>query len=341
MTMEGTVPLFRCEQTARIISLLSGASRWILLSHTKPDGDTLGCGSALWSTGRSLGKDVVWGGPDPVPDSYLFLAGTDGFLPGLTLGSLSLCRDTVVVALDTSTAARSVADLSGIPEGVPLVNMDHHHDNEGFGTAVWVDPTSSSVGEMCWMLLRSWGIPIPLEAAEALYTAIVTDCGNFAFSCTTPRTHQAAADLLSLGVAPEKIDQLIRCSRTMGGLRLRGRALERVRSVGSFAAVTWIGKTDFLDTGSNPAETEFLVNELLTVRSVSFAVLFIEDDDCVRASLRSRGALSASEIAHAFGGGGHPQAAGCRLPLPVSEAVASLTALLEEKNDTLRSASAR
>ncbi len=276
-----------------------------------------------------------------MPDSYLFLAGTDGFLPGLTLGSLSLCRDTVVVALDTSTAARSVADLSGIPEGVPLVNMDHHHDNEGFGTAVWVDPTSSSVGEMCWMLLRSWGIPIPLEAAEALYTAIVTDCGNFAFSCTMPRTHQAAADLLSLGVAPEKIDQLIRCSRTMGGLRLRGRALERVRSVGSFAAVTWIGKTDFLDTGSNPAETEFLVNELLTVRSVSFAVLFIEDDDCVRASLRSRGALSASEIAHAFGGGGHPQAAGCRLPLPVSEAVASLTALLEEKNDTLRSASAR
>ncbi len=114
-----------------------------------------------------------------------------------------------------------------------------------------------------------------------------------------------------------------------------------MRSAGSFAAVTWIGKTDFLDTGSNPAETEFLVNELLTVRSVSFAVLFIEDDDCVRASLRSRGALSASEIAHAFGGGGHPQAAGCRLPLPVSEAVASLTALLEEKNDTLRSASAR
>ena len=106
MTMEGTVPLFRSEQTARIISLLSGASRWILLSHTKPDGDTLGCGSALWSMGRSLGKDVVWGGPDPVPDSYLFLAGTDGFLSGVTLGSLSLDRDSVVVELDTSTADR-------------------------------------------------------------------------------------------------------------------------------------------------------------------------------------------------------------------------------------------
>jgi phosphoesterase RecJ-like protein len=191
------------------------------------------------------------------------------------------------------------------------------------------------------MLFRSWGIPIPAEAADALYTAIVTDCGSFAFSCTTPRTHQAASHLLSLGVAPERIDQLIRCSRSMGGLRLRGRALERVQPVGSFAAVTWIGKTDFQDTDSNPSETEFLVNELLTVRSVSFAVLFVEEDDCVRASLRSRGALSASEVAHAFGGGGHPQAAGCRLPLPMTEAVRSLTALLEEKNDALRSASSR
>jgi phosphoesterase RecJ-like protein len=185
------------------------------------------------------------------------------------------------------------------------------------------------------------GDPHSSRGRGSLYTAIVTDCGNFAFSCTTPRTHQAAADLLSLGVAPEKIDQLIRCSRTMEGLRLRGRALERVRSVGSFAAVTWIGKTDFQDTGSSPSETEFLVNELLTVRSVSFAVLLVEDDDCVRASLRSRGTLSASEIAHAFGGGGHPQAAGCRLPLPLDEAVTSLTAFLEEKNDTLRSAAAR
>lgn len=341
MTMEGIASLSLCEEASRIIRLLAGASRWILLSHTKPDGDTLGCGSALWSSGRSLGKDVVWGGPDPVPESYMFLAGTGSFLPGVPLGSLSPDRDTVVVALDTSTAARSVAGLSSLPDGVPLVNIDHHHDNEGFGTLVWVDPASSSVGEMCWMLLRSWGIPIPLEAAEALYTAIVTDCGSFAFSCTTPRTHQAAGDLLSLGVAPERIDQLIRCSRTMGGLRLRGRALERVRSAGSFAAVTWIGKTDFQDTGSSPSETEFLVNELLTVRSVSFAVLLVEDDDCVRASLRSRGALSASEIAHAFGGGGHPQAAGCRLPLPLAEAVTSLTALLEEKNDSLRSASAR
>ncbi len=339
--MEETVPFLPCEEAAKIISVLSGASRWILLSHTKPDGDTLGCGSALASLARTLGKDAVWGGPDPVPEGYMFLAGTENFVPGLTLRALSLDRQSAVVALDTSTVARSVPDLGDIPADVPLLNIDHHHDNEGFGTIQWVDPVSSSVGEMCWMLFRSWGIPIPAEAADALYTAIVTDCGSFAFSCTTPRTHQAASHLLSLGVAPERIDQLIRCSRSMGGLRLRGRALERVQPVGSFAAVTWIGKTDFQDTDSNPSETEFLVNELLTVRSVSFAVLFVEEDDCVRASLRSRGALSASEVAHAFGGGGHPQAAGCRLPLPMTEAVRSLTALLEEKNDALRSASSR
>ena len=327
--------------TEKIIDLLSRADRWVILCHTKPDGDTLGTGSAFWSMGRSLGKKTQWGGPDPLSPKYLFLPGAEEYRPSLSMASLGLSSRDAVVVLDTATTDRSVEDLALIPEGVPVINMDHHKDNERFGTTFWIDPPSSSVGEMGWVLFQNWGVPIGQETAEGLYTAIVTDCGNFAFSNTTPRTHRAAGHLLSLGVSPEKTDRLLKFNRTVGGLRLQGRVLERVKIFHEFAAITWIEKKDFGETGSRPEDTEFFVNDLLTIQSVSFAALLTEDKGEIRASLRSRGEVSAAEIARAFGGGGHPQAAGCKLPTPLERGLADLIELLEKKNGALRSNSSK
>lgn len=314
-----------------LIHILSDASEWIILSHIKPDGDALGSASALASVGRKLGKTVVWGGPDEYPSRYLFLAGSESFLPNLKLSSLTLSEKSVVLALDTSTRARSLDDLDALPGDVRLLNIDHHADNELFGTVNYVDPTSSSTGEIVWLLLRVWGIPLQIEVLEAVYTALATDCGNFSFSCTTARTHRVAAELLEGGVSPAKMDELIRCNATLPGLRLRATALSRVFVEGGFAAFTWLRNEDFPRTGSERSDTEFLVNDLLTLKEVSFAAFLVEDEECVRVSLRSRGAIQAAEIARVFGGGGHPQAAGCKLPLPISEAVENIRSLVEDR----------
>ncbi|HPE64577.1 MAG TPA: DHH family phosphoesterase, partial [Synergistales bacterium] len=164
-----------------LIRILSEASEWIVLSHVKPDGDALGSASAFASVGRKLGKTVVWGGPDEYPSRYLFLEGSGEFRPNLKLSSLALTEGSVVLALDTSTRARSVEDLDALPENVPLLNVDHHADNELFGTVNYVDPSSSSTGEIAWLLLREWGIPLEIDVLEAVYTALATDCGNFRF----------------------------------------------------------------------------------------------------------------------------------------------------------------
>ena len=314
-----------------LIRILSEASEWIVLSHVKPDGDALGSASAFASVGRKLGKTVVWGGPDEYPSRYLFLEGSGEFRPNLKLSSLALTEGSVVLALDTSTRARSVEDLDALPENVPLLNVDHHEDNELFGTVNYVDPSSSSTGEIAWLLLREWGIPLEIDVLEAVYTALATDCGNFAFSCTTPRTHRVAAELLDGGVSPAKLDERIRCNASIPGLRLRAVALSRAFVAGGFAAFTWLRNDDFLHNGSERSATEFLVNDLLTLKDVSFAAFFVEDEECVRVSLRSRGVVLAAEIARVFGGGGHPQAAGCKLPLPLSDAVESVRSLVEER----------
>jgi len=333
--MNDRPPLPEGELITGIIRILSEADRWIVVTHCKPDGDTLGSGSAFLALGESMGKKVAWGGPDPFPETYEFLYGSDRYVQGIAPDALAPKKGDAVIVLDTSTRERSVPGIDFLPETVPVVNIDHHHDNERFGSIAWVDASASSTGEMCWLLFKTWGAALSPEAAEALYTAIVTDCGNFTFSCTTSRTHEAAGDLLECGISPEKLDCMIRCSRSTEGLHLRGRALERIFPVGGTAACTWLTLQDFIDTGSDPSETEGLVNELLTLRSVSFAALLVEEEDKVRASFRSRGGISAAKAAHRFGGGGHPQAAGCSLPLPLEEALQSVADLLED-TDGLR-----
>lgn len=319
-------------EITEIIRILTHASTWIILAHSKPDGDTLGSGSAFSIIGRDLGKQVVWGGPHALPEGYSFLSGAEDYVAAPMFSLLATEHDeTAVVALDTSTVARSVKDLTALPKNIPLINIDHHHDNERYGTLDWIDSSASSVGEMCWLLFRSWDVFLPLEALKSLYVAITTDCGNFTFSCTTARTHEAAADLLSKGVSPEKMEELIHSNRSLGGMRLKGEALAKTALIGNFGAYTYVSRKDFERTGSDSSETEFLVNELLYIRSITFAVLFVEEDDCVRVSFRSKGTFSAAEVAHAFGGGGHPQAAGCRLDIPLDESVVSVLSFVEEQ----------
>ncbi len=326
------------EVLQEVTRLLSDAPRWIVLSHGNPDGDTLGTASAFVVIGKKMGKSVIWGGPSHIPQMYRFLEGADDYVPELLLSSLPVRMDDVVIVLDTSTRARSVEDLSLVPQGVPVVNIDHHEDNERFGSVNWIDTAASATGELGWLLFRSWGTPLPLNAAEGLYIAISTDSGNFSFSSTTARTHEAAAALLASGVAPEKMNALVRDTRTLGGVHLRGRALGRTIRKGSSVAISWLEQKDFLETGSEPSETENLVNELLTIQGVLFAVLFTENPDNVRVSMRSKGSVSAAQIARACGGGGHPQAAGCRLPLPLELAMKKVEELLEQAYD-VRSAS--
>ncbi len=334
--MRLTEPLPSAESPLRTISgLLRDAHRWIVLAHVNPDGDTLGTGSAFVSTGRRLGKTVLWGGPSVVPEGYRFLAGTRDYAPDLLLAPLSPGVGDVVLALDTSTRDRSVRDLAVLAEEVPLVNVDHHEDNERYGSLNWIDPSASATGEMGFLLLRTLQQELSLEAAEGLYAAIATDCGNFTFSSTTARTHEIAGALVASGVSPERMEALIRNNHSLGGLHLRGRALGRALRVGPSAAMTWLERRDFDETEAEPSETENLVNELMTLKGVLFAVLLTEEEKDIRASLRSRGLLSAAAVARSFGGGGHPQAAGCRLPLPLEAARKTMIALLEDA-DVLR-----
>ena len=209
------------------VSHLHLGKRWILLSHVKPDGDTIGSAAALFSIGRNMGKECVWGGRDAFPDVYSFIPHSDAYRRIDSLGEFSPSSTDVVVSLDTSTADRSVDDLLNAPF---LLNIDHHYDNPCFGDVYHVDPSASSTAEVLWFLLSSEsGFDITRDAALALYAGIATDSGSFSFSCTTPRTHVAVSRILEKGIIPSDVHRALSANRTLSGLRLWGLALENFR----------------------------------------------------------------------------------------------------------------
>lgn len=311
------------------VSALRRFSGWLLLSHEQPDGDTLGCASALLVYGQRMGKAVRWAGPDPIPESYAFLPGADRYEP---MREISVPGDFLPIYLDTSNPERTLR-VVGMPER-SAVNIDHHGDNARFASVNFVDPSAGATAELAWEILARLGKPVETSSAIGLYAGLVTDTGRFGYSCTTPRSHRIAAELLEKGIQPELMDRLLYSNWTPQALRLRGRAFSRLdyepeRGI----ALTWLTRSDFEDTGADLSETEGLASDLLRIRNSRFSAVLIENETSVRVSLRSRGKISAAEIAHRHGGGGHPNAAGMRLPLPLEDSLATLKAEILNDND--------
>ena len=326
-----------------VLGLLQSWDRWILVSHEKPDGDTLGCGSALCALAHRLGRDVRWWGRDPLPSLYGFLPRAERYE---TPVSAAASRDALGpepwlwIFLDTSTEERSLPDLPA-PGRDLFVNLDHHGDNSLYGSVHWVDPGAAAVGEMVTRLLLrapwAWGV----EEALGLYVAIATDTGFFRFESTTGDTLRAAACLRDRGVDLAEVEDRLHRRFAEGTLHLWGEALRRAAFArGGQVVVSWLEEEDYQRFGCEPSETENLVNLLLALRSASIAALVTPGEPGSRVSLRTRPPLDARALASRYGGGGHPRAAGCRLSLPPREAG---TLLLKElsAHESLRPASGR
>jgi phosphoesterase RecJ-like protein len=311
-----------------VAQTLEAASSWILFSHMKMDGDAIGAATALFEAGLLRGKSVRWTGPDPFPPVYSFLAHVEEYT---VQKEFRFDRKELCVFLDSANEDRGVKGLRGEAQGAFILNIDHHGDNSRFGTLNCVDSTSSSTAEILWRVMKEAGWPITLRIAESLYTGIVADTGNFVFSNTSGRTHLVAADLLDRGVDPTRIETTLRQSRSIQGMLLWGVALTRMSCWGEGFAMTWLSQEDFQRTGAIESDTEMLVNQLLLVRGVRFAVLFVEEEGrAIKVSLRSKeGVVPAVFVAHSLGGGGHPRASGTRLELPLDKAIETVRETLE------------
>lgn len=298
--------------------------RAFMLGHVHPDADVLGTLLALGQALEGRGWSVTYGGPHPAP-------GVLGFLPGIErygrLGEVAGPFD-VVVTTDCPNPARTEGLIEQARRGArTIVNIDHHPDNRRYGDVNWVDPSAAATGEMVYDLLVALGAPISPAIAMNLFTAIHTDTGSFRYSNVTPKTFRIAGELVVAGAQPAVVSERLYECRASDALRCLGETLARVR-VSEDGRFAWLA----LPAGTVPdafVESEELVNYPRSIATVRVAALFREEQGQIKVSLRGKGDVNVREIAARFGGGGHPNAAGCTVPGPLDRAIGDVLGAIE------------
>jgi len=303
---------------AEVARVLASGRRFLLPLHLAPDGDSVGSVLGLALLLDRLGVEtVVSYERDPLPPVYGFLPGSDRVVPlDRVAGEFS-----GAVFLDMTDPGRAGEKTREYMADLPLVNVDHHPTNSGFGRVRFLDPEAPAVGEMIISIADCLGVPIGPEVATCLYVALMTDTGSFQYDNTTPRAFRAAARLVEAGASPPEVSRHVYETRSPASLRLVHLVLGTltVEQGGRVAHVT-LTRDMLARTGATLADSDGLINYPRSVAGVEVAILFREEEDGrVKVGFRSRH-VDVGELAASLGGGGHARASGCLLDGPVEAA---------------------
>lgn len=296
-----------------VVSELRSASKLLLATHDHPDGDALGSLSSMQRVLAAAGKDVVsFVAPDelPLPGEYAWLR-----LEGLVTALPADVAERTVVFLDCGNIDRIKTETLHTA-GAKLLNIDHHHDNPGFGDVNLVVPDASCTAEIVWSLMSELGVELTPEVGEALYVGLVTDTGRFMYENTTARSHAMAAAIIDSGVDVHAVYRRLYEGVPEQKLGLLARGLGNVeRFDGGLLTLSHLSQADFQHAGADESLSEGVIDHLRAVQGTAVAGLVREllgvRPTRRKVSLRATDdRIDVSQIARAMGGGGHRRAAG-------------------------------
>ena len=311
---------------ARIAAALHNSARILLVNHVEPDGDTLGSTLALALALESLGKMVIVASEGGVPPAFAFLPGADRVVRDLPAGAAF----DAAVTMECSTPERCGRFAGAVLAAPLIIAIDHHESHIPYGHLEDWDPAAAAAAEQVADLIRELGVSLSPAIATALLTGLATDTGVFRFPTVRPHSLRLAAELMEAGAPLAEIIAAVYEQRPLSANRLLGYALLRT-AVAADGAVAYSTLSEAVQraAGALPDDGAGIVGALRTMKGVKVAILFEENGDDVRVSIRTRDGVRANAIAETFGGGGHPGAAGCTLPGPLADAVPKVLAAAE------------
>jgi phosphoesterase RecJ-like protein len=313
---------------AAIARELRDNKRFLLTTHVNPDGDAIGSLGALALVLEDMGKKVVAYCQDEIPGFLRFLPYSDRIvreIPGPD-------RFDVAVVLDCGELDR-IGNAAAVMQQVEkIIHIDHHSSSDDFGQLNLVRPECSSTAEILYEIIQAIPMSLSPEAAENIYTAILTDTGSFRFANTTARALEIAAEMVALGVAPDKMASEVYDSMSPERLRLLAMSLQTLtlRANGRLATMQ-VSRRMLEQTKTTVMDTDGFVNYPRGISTAEMAIFFREmDSGKVNVSLRSRGRLNVAEFARTYDGGGHHNAAAFRAAGSLDEVVKEILAAAEQ-----------
>ena len=286
---------------------LKSANNILILCHKNPDGDTVGCGSALYYALKALDKNAAVLCSDTIPARYAF---TNAHL---FKGEF---EPETVVAVDVA-GLQLFGEGNGVPRYSRHVDLciDHHAGNSGYADFTLLDSTAAAAAELMYRVILEMGVDITPHIADCLYTGVATDTGCFRFSATTANTHLAAAKLIEAGADVEKLNERLFECRSHARIQAEKMALESLEFYYedrcALICLTW---DQIQAAGVAGAELEDLTSLPRSIEGVEVGLtLRQQKDGSFKISVRTGHDTNACNIARRLGGGGHPRAAGCEI----------------------------
>ncbi len=305
--------------TKELSNLFSASKNILIICHINPDGDSIGAQLALYHYFKSEGREVSMMAPNHLQEFLKWMDGADRiniFIKDRKRSLMMIQASDLIIMLDFNQSGRlGEAEDAVRASKAKKVVIDHHLDPENFADLIISDPSKCSTSELMHELICEINGAkfINRVYAEALYVGIITDTGNFEHGAYSSRTFRIVADLLDSGIEKEKIIDLIYNNFSSDRIKLEGFALnQRMVVIPEFkTAYIYLSKEDLKSYNHVKGDTEGFVNMPLSIKGINFSVLFIEKENFIKLSFRSRGQFPSNEFASLyFSGGGHLNASG-------------------------------
>lgn len=303
---------------------LLAADNILILCHKNPDGDTVGCGSALYYALLALEKHAAVLCADPIPGRYAFTN------PRLFKGEF---EPQIVVAVDVASV-QLFGEGNGVPQYTRHVDLciDHHAGNSGYAEFTLLDGSAAAAAELLYEVICAMHVEITPHIADCLYTGLSTDTGCFKFANTTARTHEIAAKLITAGASLVKLNNILFESKSRSRLAIERLALESLEySFGGRCATVYLTKEQIAETGADGTDLEGITSLPRMIEGVEVGITIRQQPTgSYKVSVRTVTGVDASAICAHLGGGGHKQAAGCELLGSLDNAKAALLTEVEK-----------
>ena len=278
---------------------------FLLLTHVRPDGDTLGSAGALALALQKLGKRAWVGYNSGVTETY---AGyMDGCYPPADFAPEH------IVAVDIATENLLPAEFEPY-RGKAELCIDHHPSNEGYAAETCLDASAAACGEIVYRICRELGA-MDGAIAKLLYIAISTDCGCFVYNNTTPSTHRIAAELMEYGDFWKQVNRNCFQTLSLKEIQLQQRLLGSMEFFdGGALAIGAISLADLEELQAGQGDSEELASWANKIQGVRASATLRQLEERVwKVSLRTDGSLNATRVCALLGGGGHAAAAGASM----------------------------
>lgn len=292
-----------------IVKAIKQADTIAIISHINPDGDTVGSSLALYRALQMYGKKPYIF-CDDIPSNKLSI------LPLIDRYNIaSLPKYDLAISVDCANSDRiGVMGYKEYSKGRLKAVIDHHKSNIRAGELNYIVPTSASTTQIMYNVLSALGC-IDDTVAMLLYTGLVTDSGGFTFSSVSSDTMRVASELLKYNFKAYEICEHFLKKTKLNIFRLKARVLNKAKFYdNNTIAITTFTEEDFVATNTSSDMTEGIINEMRNIDGLLVAVIIAEVSKfSYKISVRTGEEVDSSKIVMVFGGGGHKNAAGCRL----------------------------